>query len=137
MGLILDSSILITAERNGQSVKQLIAQVIAVAGNQEAAIASVALVELAHGIYRADTPQRKKQREVFIEELLTDVPVYPFTRQTGLLAGRIDGEQQAKGVKIPFEDLLIGATALDLRYSVVTGNARHFRMVPNLNVIEL
>jgi predicted nucleic acid-binding protein len=48
---------------------------------------------------------------------LAIVPVYPFRRQTGLLAGRIDGEQQAQGVKILFEDLLIGATALELRYS--------------------
>ncbi len=46
--------------------------------------------------------------------------MYPFT-------GRIDGEQEAKGVKIPFQDLLIGATALELDYAVVTGNLRHFR----------
>jgi hypothetical protein len=52
MGLILDSSVLITAERKGQSVKELIAQVIAAAGNQDAAMASVALVELTHGVPR-------------------------------------------------------------------------------------
>jgi predicted nucleic acid-binding protein len=137
MGLILDSSILITAERNAQSVKLLLARVLAIAGNQEAAIAAVSVVELAHGIYRADTPERKKARQTFVDELVSNVPVYPFTRQTGLLAGKIDGEQQAKGVRIPFQDLLIGTTALELRYSVVTGNARHFRMIPNLIVIEL
>ena len=136
MGLILDSSVLITAERNGESVKQLLVRVLGVAGNQEAAMASVSVVELAHGIYRADTPERKKARQAFIDELVANVPVYPFTRQTGLLAGKIDGEQQAKGIRIPFQDLLIGTTALELRYSVVTGNARHFRMIPNLNVIE-
>src|SRR5581483_1507443 len=108
MGLILDSSVVITAERNGQSVKQLIAQVNAAAGNQEAAIASVGLVELTHGIYRADTAERRRRRQVFIEELLADVLVYPITRSTGLLAGRIDGDQQVKGVKISFDDLLIG-----------------------------
>ena len=137
MGLILDSSVLITAERNGHSVAQMLGHVLSTAGNQEAAISSVALVELTHGIYRANTPERRERRQNFIDELLADVPVYPFTRQVALLAGRIDGEQQAKGVKIPFQDLLIGTTALDLLYAVVTGNPRHFQMIPNLTVIQL
>ena len=42
-----------------------------------------------------------------------------------------------KGAKIPFQDLLIGATALDLGYTVATGNVRHFEIIPNLNVIHL
>lgn len=137
MGLILDSSVLITAERNGDSVAQILGRALGIAGNQEAAISSIALVELAHGIFRANTPERRERRQVFIDELLADVPVYPFTRQVALLAGRIDAEQQMKGVKIPFQDLLIGATALDLGYSVVTGNVRHFEIIPNLIVIQL
>ena len=44
--------------------------------------------------------------------MLRDVSVYPLTPQTALLAGKIDGEQQAKGITIPFQDLLIGVTAL-------------------------
>jgi predicted nucleic acid-binding protein len=54
-----------------------------------------------------------------------------------MLAGKIDGEQQAQGIRIPFQDLLIGATALDLGYAVVTGNPRHFQMIPGLTVISL
>ena len=61
----------------------------------------------------------------------------PLTRQAALLAGGIDAEQQTKGVKIPFQDLLIGTTALDMGYAVVTGNPRHFQMIPNLTVIDL
>ena len=38
---------------------------------------------------------------------------------------------------IPFADLLIGATALSLGYSVLTVNPRHFRRVPGLAVIQL
>lgn len=137
MGLIIDSSVLITAERKGHSVLQALGHVLSVAGNQEAALASVGLVELAHGICRADTAERRERRRAFIDELLDDVPVYPFTRAVAMLAGRIDGEQQARGVKIPFQDLLIGAKALDLSYAVVTGNPRHFQMIPQLTVIQL
>jgi predicted nucleic acid-binding protein len=106
-------------------------------GDQETALSAIALVELVHGIHRADTPQRRTGRELFIQELLADVPVYPFTRQIAFLAGRIDGEQQSQGVKIPFQDLLIGATALHLGYMVMTGNPRHFQMIPDLVVKQL
>jgi predicted nucleic acid-binding protein len=34
-------------------------------------------------------------------------------------------------------DLLIGATALEHGYAVVTGNPRHFHLIPGLNVIAL
>jgi predicted nucleic acid-binding protein len=78
MGLILDSSILIAAERNHQTVAQLLKQVFALAGDQETALSAIVLVELAHGIQRAHTPEIREQREAFIHELLTDVPVYSF-----------------------------------------------------------
>jgi predicted nucleic acid-binding protein len=57
MGLILDSSVVIAAERRGDAPEQLVQQVISVAGNQEAALSSIGLTELAHGIYRANSAQ--------------------------------------------------------------------------------
>jgi predicted nucleic acid-binding protein len=61
----------------------------------------------------------------------------PDTRETALLAGKVDGEQQSRGVTVPFGDLLIGATALEVGYSLLTVNVRHFRMIPNLTVVQL
>jgi tRNA(fMet)-specific endonuclease VapC len=108
-----------------------------VAGDQDAALSSVGLTELVHGIYRAQTPEMRLRRESFIEEMLRDVTVYPYTKETAMLAGKIDGEQQAKGVTVPFGDLLIGATALSLGFSVLTVNLRHFRLVPDLQILQL
>ncbi len=51
------------------------------------------------------------------------------------IAERIDAEQKINGYTIPFPDLLIGATALSLGYSVLTSNLRHFQMIPGLAVI--
>jgi predicted nucleic acid-binding protein len=51
--------------------------------------------------------------------------------------GRIDGENQAKGISLLLADLLIGVTALELSYSVATGNLRHFEQIPGLSVIRL
>ncbi len=70
-------------------------------------------------------------------ELLNDLDVYPYTKETALLAGQIDGEQHNRGITIPFADLLIGATALQVRYSLLTVNVRHFQVIPSLTVIPL
>jgi tRNA(fMet)-specific endonuclease VapC len=137
MGLILDSSVVIAAERRGDTVEKLIEMAVAVAGDQDAALSSVGLTELVHGIYRAQTPEMRLRRESFIEELLRDVTIYPYTKETAMLAGKIDGEQQAKGVTVPFGDLLIGATALSLGFSVLTVNLRHFRLIPDLQILQL
>jgi predicted nucleic acid-binding protein len=90
-----------------------------------------------HGIYRAQTPEIRARRELFIHELLVNVEVYAFTQETALLAGKIDGEQQARGITVPFSDLLIGATALLHGYSVLTVNVRDFRKIPGLSVLSL
>ncbi len=137
MGLILDSSVVIAAERRGDTVEKLIEQVFTVSGEQDAALSSVGLTELVHGIYRAQSPRTRLLRESFIGELLLDLTVYPYTKEAAMLAGKLDGEQQARGVIIPFVDLLIGATALSLGFSVLTVNARHFHMIPDLHVIQL
>lgn len=137
MGLILDSSVVIAAEHRGDTVAQFLRQVVTTIGDQEAALSSVGLTELVHGVYRTRTLQVRSRRESFIFELLNDVEVYPYTRETALLAGRLDGEQQERGVTIPFADLLIGATALLLGYSMLTVNLRHFRLIPGLSVVQL
>jgi tRNA(fMet)-specific endonuclease VapC len=137
MGIILDSSVIIDAERRGETVERLIERIVAVAGDQEAALSSVGLTELFHGVYRAKTPEIRLRRESYLGELLADLTVYPFTRQTAMLAGKLDGEQQNQGVVIPFADLLIGATALSLGYSVLTANLRHFQRIPGLPIVRL
>lgn len=136
MGLILDSSVVIAAERRGETVEQLIERVIAVSGDQEAALSAVGLVELVHGIYRARTPETRAKRELFVQDLTAVLSVYPLTKETAFIAGRVDAEQQRSGIVIPFEDLLIGATALSLGYSVGTVNVRDFQRIPGLSVTQ-
>jgi len=137
MGLILDSSVVIDAERRGDTVERLIERVVNVAGDQDAALSAMGLTELIHGVYRAQTPQMRTRRETFLQELLADVTVYPYTKETAMLAGKIDGEQQSQGVVIPFGDLLIGATALSPGLSMLTANLRHFQKIPGLTVVQL
>ncbi len=137
MGLILDSSVLIAAERQGKNARQVLGTIAQEVGDTEVGISVVTLIELAHGAARADSPERKSKREKFIEELLTAIPVYPVTTSVALRAGQLDGQNQARGVKVPLADLLIGVAALELGYGVATANLRHFRQVIGLSVIQL
>ena len=136
MGLILDSSVLIAAERKGRNARQALGEIAQRAAGEDVALSVVTLIELAHGAARADTLERKTTRQQFIHELTTALPVHPVTVPVALRAGQIDGENTAKGVRVALSDLLIGVTALELGYRVATGNVRHFHMVPGLQVIS-
>ncbi|MGC2529487.1 MAG: PIN domain-containing protein [Candidatus Acidiferrum sp.] len=137
MGLILDSTVLIAAERQGKNARQVLTAIAKEIGETEVGISVLTLIELAHGAARADTPERKLKREKFIEELMIAMPVYPVTASLALRAGQLDGQNQARGVRVPLPDLLVGVTALELGYSVGTSNLRHFRQVAGLSVIQL
>jgi predicted nucleic acid-binding protein len=136
VGVILDSSVIIAAERRCHSVRQILEQVQASQGDIEIALSVVTVAELMHGAYRAKTPEQQQRRLAFIDRLCRDVPVHPVTLAVARLAGRIDGQQESKGIQVAFEDLLIGATALHLDYAVATINLRHFRQIPDLTVIN-
>ena len=137
MGLILDSSVLVAAERQGQNAQQMLASIAGKIAETEVGVSVVTLLELAHGAARGDTPERKAKRQKFIEELLLAMPVHPVTVPIALRAGQIDGENQTHGIRVPLSDLLIGVTALDFGYSVGTTNLRHFQQVPGLTVVRL
>jgi predicted nucleic acid-binding protein len=65
------------------------------------------------------------------------VPIYPLTEATAEIIARIGGEQAAKGINLPLGDLMIGACALELGYTIGTGNARDFSRIPGLQLISL
>ncbi|WP_058187808.1 type II toxin-antitoxin system VapC family toxin [Terracidiphilus gabretensis] len=82
-------------------------------------------------------PAQRQNHERFLEDLLADMEVVSYSRETALLAGKIDGQQRAQGITIPFADLLIGVTALEYGYAVATVNLRHFRLIPGLEIVQL
>ncbi len=125
------------AERQGKNVKQLLRAVKSEAGENEIAVSVLTLLELAHGVARANTPERRETRQRFLQELMSVVPLHLVTAAIALRADDIDGQSQAKGVRIPLSDLLIGVTALELGYRIATHNVRHFQLIPNLSIVKL
>jgi tRNA(fMet)-specific endonuclease VapC len=137
LGLILDSSVIIAAERKRQTVELLLMSVGQAFGEVEIAISAVTLAELVHGVARANTPEIRHSRRSFIDELKKHVPVHPVTDSTAEIAGQISGEQAAKGIRLPADDLLIGASAIEQGYAVTTLNTRHFQLIPGLQVLSI
>jgi len=137
VGLILDTSVLITAERLRLTPAQAVSSVQAITGEIAIGLSALSVAELGHGIYRASSEERRNRRRAFVEEVKATLPIYSMTVQTAEIVARVDGEQAAKGQKLPLSDLIIGACALELGYAIGTHNFRDFERIPGLTVIRL
>ena len=67
MGLVLDSSVLVLAERQEQPVSVLLDQLQKQHGVMEIVLSAISVVELDHGIYRAQSPQQAAKRSRYLE----------------------------------------------------------------------
>lgn len=137
MGLVLDSGVLISAERDARPVSELLASLEHAHGETEIVLSSISVIELEHGLHRAQTSEQAHKRREYLDTFFAAIPVEPFTHTMAQLAAKIDAEARQVGRTIPFADLLIGASALHFGYAVGTRNLRHFEMVPNLVVMQL
>lgn len=137
LGVVLDSSVLIAAERRKLTAAQAIENVQKIIGEVPAVVSAVTVAEVGHGIYRANTPEIRHRRRTFLDDLKATVPIYPLTDSTAEIVARIGGEHAAKGINLPLGDLLIGACALELGYAIGTSNTRDFDRIPGLQLIPL
>lgn len=137
LGVILDSSVVIEAERQRLDVAQFLRRIVNQIGEREAALCSITVAELAHGVHRADTLERRQVRRAFLDDLKAALPIYAITAETAELVGKLNAETSRLGIVIPFDDLLIGASALERGYTVATRNLRHFQKIPGLRLTHL
>jgi predicted nucleic acid-binding protein len=134
---VLDSSVLVHAERGRSTVLDVVRSVRESIADVPVAICALTLAELGHGMYRANTLERAGQRRQFLDELRRHIPIHPVTQTTAEIIARIGGEQASKGVNLPLADLIIGSCALELGYAVATHNMRDFLRIPGLDVRQL
>lgn len=137
MGVVLDSSVLIAAEREKRPVSQLLASLSAELSETEFLLSAITVMELEHGWHRANTPEAAVKRRRYLDEVMAILPVEPFTGDMGDLAAKIDANMKKAGLVLATADLLIGVMALHYGYAVGSRNLRHFRMIPGLRVLAL
>lgn len=94
---------------------------------------SITLGELTYGARRLGSPGAVLL-ERLEQTLLPNLPVLPFDVAAAHSYGDVRAELERLGTPIGDADLRIAAIALARRLTVVTGNVRHFHMVPGLRV---
>jgi predicted nucleic acid-binding protein len=137
MGLVLDASVLIAAERQAKPIDDVLLEIEQQHGETEVILSSITVMEMEHGFFRADTPERAKRRRDYLDTVFDAIFTEPFTKEMAQLAAKIDANAKKNVTVIPFADLLIGVTALHFGFSVGTRNDRHFKMIPDLKILSL
>jgi tRNA(fMet)-specific endonuclease VapC len=68
------------------------------------------------------------------ETLLEELPVLPFDATAARRYGELRAELERRGTPIGDADTRVASIALSRGLTVVTGNERHFRRVPGLDI---
>jgi tRNA(fMet)-specific endonuclease VapC len=133
MGVVLDTSILVAAERRTVRFEAFLESL----GDEPVGIAAISAAELLHGCHRASDPGVRMRRGAFVDALLGYVPVLPY----GLFEARRHAELWAElareGTLIGPHDLIISATALARGHALATLNRREFSRVAGLRLLDI
>lgn len=96
---------------------------------QGISISLITYGEIYEGIYYGRNP---KQNEQVFHQFLQDIDVLPLTKLVMRRFAKIRGQLRQSGSMLADMDLLIGATALQNKLTLVTYNKKHFQRIPGL-----
>ena len=99
----------------------------------DVAIPSVVIYELELGIAQSRQPAKRRKQ---LDSLAEAVAVLPFDKASAKRAADIESTLRAAGTPIGPHDVLIAGTALAHHAALVTHNAREFRRVKGLSLID-
>ncbi len=132
MGVLIDSSVLIAAERGSVDLDRLLGQ----REDEPVAIAAVTASELLHGVHRLKSGVDRARADAFVEGLLRRLPVVPFDLAVARVHAVLGAELRAKGRAVGAHDLIIAATAVSLDYAVASRDLRSFPRITGLEVLR-
>jgi tRNA(fMet)-specific endonuclease VapC len=132
VGLILDSSLLIADEREDFDLATWLRS----RAPEPVAISAITFSELWFGIEAEENAARAKRRRRWLDKSFRRLQVVPLDTRVARVHSRIWAQLTKAGQMIGPHDLIVAATALRRRWAIATFNAREFRHVPGLEVIE-
>jgi tRNA(fMet)-specific endonuclease VapC len=133
LGVILDTSVLVAAERRALSMPRLLDDpAVDLVG-----IAAITVSELLQRTLRTTRADLRMRRAAFVDAIISHLPVLPFgeveaRRHADLWAHLLKG-----GEMIGLHDLLIASTALANGHAVATMDRRDFERIPGLRLVDL
>lgn len=93
---------------------------------------TITVGEMIYGAYRSSRPEYFLER--LDNEVWPNIQILPFDTEAATVYGRTRRELERRGTPLAEPDLRIASIALARGLIIVTGNARHFAMVPALVV---
>ncbi len=133
MGVILDSSVLIAAERERFDLPRL----LQTHAEEVFQIAAITAAELLHGCARASDSAIRERRVNFVEGVIRDFAVAPFTLAEAREHAQLWAGLETEGRMIGPRDMEIAATALAFGFAVATLNFREFQRVGGLRLLDI
>jgi len=128
MGIIIDSSVLIAAERGKLDLRAVLQRF----GGETVSFSIITASELLHGEHRATSGAIRAGRSAFVEGLLARFPVLPIDMAVARKRAEISAALATAGKPVGAHDLLIAASAMARGDRVVTRDARSFPLIPGL-----
>ncbi|MGR3219121.1 MAG: PIN domain-containing protein [Candidatus Anammoxibacter sp.] len=134
MGLVLDSAVLISAERKKLDLPKLLMDQSA---TETVLISVITASELLHGCERAKDERIRKKRIEFVEGLLNHLPIVDFGPGEARKHAELWAILEEKGIWIGAHDMMIAATCLSIRANLATLNEREFSRVEGLKLVNI
>ena len=128
MGILIDSSVLVAAERGKLDFDDFLRRY----AGEAVSISVITASELLHGVHRAATADQRERRQAFVEGLLAQFDVVPIDLSVARKHAELSAALNAAGKPVGAHDLLIAATAASRGDKVVSRDARSFPNVPGL-----
>jgi tRNA(fMet)-specific endonuclease VapC len=125
--LLLDTTILIDAERAGAGLDRLIAD------DDDAVIAAITVAELQVGVMLADERHRAA-RSAYVESVLAAIPALAYDSDVAVEHARLLVATRQAGRARGAHDLIIAATAKATGRIVVTSDSSAFSDLPGVEV---
>jgi predicted nucleic acid-binding protein len=133
MGVILDTSVLIEAERREFDIDKFTEH----REEEIFGLSVITVAELLHGVHRADSTKRRLKRSAYVEKVIESFPIYKFDISIARIYAELWSDLRSKGIQIGAHDLIIGATALSFGFSVATLNIKHYERIEGLKIESL
>ena len=130
MAVLIDSSILIEAERGRLDLEPHVAR----HGEEEAFLSVVTASELLHGVHRATQADVRARRAACVEGGLERVPLVSVDRACARAHAQVWADLRRAGALIGPHDLWLAATCVAHGLTMVTANVREFARVPGLEL---
>jgi len=130
VGVLIDSSILIEAERGRLSLESH----VAAHTDEDFFVSVITASELLHGVHRAPDARLRAKRSAFVEGVLERFPLLQVDLATARAHAQVWSDLASAGTLVGQNDLWLAASCIAHGLTMVTANIREFARVPGLRV---